>query len=217
MHIPLFSEIPRHDGNATGWSNKPLRLNTRHYLALLFIAIFGTYYYIFVQGDFIHLDDMELMTRLLNEPSFVLKDLFFPQKVVAYYRPMIELSYQLDHFLWGDVATGWHLTNVALHGANAGLVYLVSLVLIANSTEEKEKAAFWSALLYGISPLATESVCWISGRSDLILAFFMLSSFSFYLFFKRNGSYTYLLLSLLLSFFPGRRSQERRRKNPLRL
>ncbi len=193
--------MPRHNGNAKGWSNKRLRLNTRHYLALLFIAIFGTYYFIFVRGDFIHLDDMELMTRLLNEPSFVLKDLFFPQKVVAYYRPMIELSYQLDHFLWGDVATGWHLTNIVLHGANAGLVYLLALVLLANSSEEKEKAAFWSALLYGINPLATESVCWVSGRSELILAFFMLSSFSLYLFFKKNGSYTYLLLSGLLYLF----------------
>ena len=73
---------------ATGQSGHPLHLNKRHYLSLLFIALFGTYYHIIVHGGFIHLDDMNLLTRLLNESSFVLKDLFF-------------------------VASGWYLTSVA--------------------------------------------------------------------------------------------------------
>jgi hypothetical protein len=68
-----------------------IHLSKRHYLSLFFIALFGTYYHIIFHSCFIHfdhLDDMNLLTRLLNEPSFVLKDLFF-------------------------VATGWYLTSVA--------------------------------------------------------------------------------------------------------
>ncbi len=202
MHIPLFSETSLYDSHATGWSGKPkpLGLNTRHYLSLLFIAIFGTYYFVIVYGDFILLDDMNLINRLLNERSFVLKDIFFPHSVVNYYRPMVELSYRLDHFLWFDSASFWHLTNVMLHAANVGLVYLIVLLLLAGHPIDKEAAAFCSALLYAINPLATEPVCWVSGRSDLILALFMLSSFSIYLLFKRNRSYLYLLLSGLLYF-----------------
>lgn len=198
MCIPLFSEMPSPNTYAPSLSNNTSRLDTRHYLAFLFIAIFGTYYYIIVHGDFINLDDMALMTRLLNESPLDLKALFFPQKVINYYRPMVELSYRLDHFLWFDSASFWHLTNVVLHAVNTGLVYLIARILLADHTVDREAVAFCSALLYGINPLATESVCWVSGRSELILAFFMLSSFSLYLLFKGNRSYLYLLLSGLL-------------------
>ncbi len=195
MPILFFSEVPLKD--ATGQNNPPL-LNKGHYLSLLFIAIFGTYYYSIVHGGFIQLDDMNLMNRLLNEPSFVLKDLFFPRNVTSYYRPMIELSYRLDHLLWFDSASGWHLTNVVLHAMNTGLVYLISSVILANNTTGKEEAAFCAALLYGLNPLATEAVCWVSGRSELLSGLFILSSFALYLFFKKKGSYIYLLLSGLM-------------------
>jgi len=187
--------------DTTARSSHPLQLNKRHYLSLLFIAIFGTYYHIIFHGGFIHLDDMNLLTRLLNERSFVLKDLFFPHTVMGYYRPMIELSYRLDHLLWFDVASGWHLTNVVLHALNTYLVYLISLVMFANRALNKEEAAFCAALIYGLDPLAAESVSWVSGRSELILSFFMLSSFSLYLLFKKWESYTYLFLSGLLYLF----------------
>jgi tetratricopeptide (TPR) repeat protein len=187
--------------DATDQSSHPLHLNKWHYLSLLFIAIFGTYYHIIVHGGFIHLDDMTLLTRLLNEPSFVLKDLFFPHHVTGYYRPMIELSYRLDHLLWFDVASGWHLTNVVLHAINTCLVYLISSAMFANHAVNKKEAAFCAALIYGLNPLAAESVCWVSGRSELILAFFMLSSFSLYLLFKKRGSYAYLFLSGLMYLF----------------
>ncbi len=190
-----------HSNHTTDGSIKFDQLRTWHYLSLLFIAVFGTYYYIIVHGGFIHLDDLNLITRLLNEPSFVLKDLFFPEKVLAYYRPIIELSYRLDHLVWSDSASGWHLTNVVLHAVNTCFVYLISLVMFANCTANKKEAAFSAALIYGLNPLTTEAVCWVSGRSELILAFFMLSSFCLYLLFRIKRTNTYLLLSGILYFF----------------
>jgi hypothetical protein len=202
MIDPYFLTLMNPDelSHPTGQSTHPLYLSTRHYLSLLFIAIFGTYYYSIIHGDFIHLDDITLVTRLMNEPSFILKDLFFPNTVTSYYRPIIELSYRLDYLVWFTSASGWHLTNVVLHAMNTGLVYLLARALFANVTGESEMAAFCSALLYGINPLTTEAVCWVSGRSELILAFFMFFSFYLYLLFRRKRQYLYLLLSGLLYF-----------------
>ena len=197
---PITIRDTSHSNVATPKCSNAVHLTMRHHLSLLFIAIFATYYYSILRGGFIQLDDMNLMNRLLNNPSFVLKDLLFPLGVSSYYRPMIELSYWLDHAVWFDMASGWHLTNVILHVLNTWLVFLVSRIVLANAVEDRETAAFWSALLYGLNPLATEAVCWVSGRSELILALFMLSSFSLYLVYKLKGSYRYLLLSAMLYF-----------------
>lgn len=184
------SDCPR---KATSHRNSTLPFSKRHYLSLLFIAIFGTYYQSIVNGGFINLDDMNLMNTLLNEP-FHLKDIIFPH-VKSYYRPLCELSFWLDHFFWFDSASGWHLTNVLLHAVNTGLVFAIGLVLFTGLSTGKELAAFFSALLYGINPLATEAVCWVSGRSELILGVFTLSSFLCYVIFRRDRSYAALLLS----------------------
>lgn len=181
----------------TGQGSHVLNLNTKHYLALLFIAVFGTYYYSFIHGGFINLDDTAVVTRLLNEPTLSLRDLFFTH-TNTYYRPIIELSYRLDHLLWFDGASGWHLTNVLLHTVNTCLVYLIAHTLFVTAVEKQERAAFYSALLYGINPLATEAVCWVSGRSELILGLFVLSSFYFYIKFSLKRSYWHLLVSGLL-------------------
>jgi tetratricopeptide (TPR) repeat protein len=191
-----YKNITRYDA-ATGQSSHVFHLNSKHYLALLFIAVFGTYYHSIIRGGFINLDDTAVVTRLLNEPTFVLKDVFF-LPTATYYRPMIELSYRLDHLLWFDSASGWHLTNVIIHTANTWLVYLISCIMFSTAVENKKPAAFYSAMLYGMNPLATEAVCWVSGRSELILAFFMLASFYCYLLFSSNRLYWHLMLSGIL-------------------
>lgn len=170
-------------------------LTARHYFALLFIATFGIYYPVIFYGDFIHLDDIPAVNRLLNSPPLVLRELFFPQNIGTYYRPMVELSYRLDYAFWSDSASGYHLTNVMLHFWNVLSVYLVALLLFSRITTEKEMAAFFAALVYAINPLTSESVCWIAGRSDLIAAAFMLPSFAFYLLFKEEKRYAYILFS----------------------
>ena len=182
-------------------SSRDHQLKTWLQISLLFIAVFGTYYYIIVHGDFIALDDMNLMSHLLNDRSLSLKSIFFPQHFGNYYRPLLELSYRIDHFIWFDVASGWHLTNVILHGLNTVLVFLISRILLADTIKETSLAAFYSALIYAVNPLSTEAVCWVSARSELLAAFFMLFSFYLYLQFKMKGSYVILLLSGLLFLF----------------
>ena len=49
--------------------------------------------------------------------------------LAALYRPLTNLSYALDHSIWGEVARGYHLGNVALY---AIVVLLVTTIVLAS-------------------------------------------------------------------------------------
>lgn len=83
----------------------------------------------------------------------------------GYYRPLTTLSYVLDWSVWGDDPSGFHATNVMLHVAATILFLLVLLNLGLG-----EVPAFVAACLFAVHPIHTESVAWISGRTD-VLAF----------------------------------------------
>lgn len=81
----------------------------------------------------------------------------------SYYRPLITLSFALDHRLHGNNPAGYHLTNFLFHELNAllllallrrfGVRPLVAAVLVSG----------WALL-----PRLAEAAAWISGRTDLI-------------------------------------------------
>ncbi len=93
----------------------------------------------------------------------------------AYYRPLQIVSYQLDYLLWGMRPFGFHLTNVLLHAANCLLLYWLFSRICRNRL-----TAYLGAFLWGIHPLLTEPVNYISSRSDLLAAFFLLLSLLFF-------------------------------------
>lgn len=83
----------------------------------------------------------------------------------VYYRPLVTLSYRLDHLVHGANPAGYHLTNVALH---LGVVLLVFVV--ARRAGAGAIAAALAATVFGVAPRLTEDVAWISGRTDLLAA-----------------------------------------------
>lgn len=89
-----------------------------------------------------------------------------------YYRPLTILSLAVDQAVHQGNATGFHLVNVVLHGLNTLLVFLIARRFGAFGF-----AAFIAALTFGWFPRNTEAVAWISGRTDVIAAFFSLVGF----------------------------------------
>ncbi len=89
----------------------------------------------------------------------------------GYYRPVVSISYTLDHLLFGDQPAGYHVTNILLHCANSVLLFLLFATLFPRS-----KAPFLAALLFAVHPIHTEAVSWISGRTGLLAAFGMFLS-----------------------------------------
>lgn len=85
----------------------------------------------------------------------------------GYYRPVSGVSLLLDFQAWGLDPFGFHLTNVLLH---ALCVLVLVLVLLRLGLEAR--ASLLCGLLFAIHPIHTESVAWISGRTD-VLAFLL--------------------------------------------
>ena len=89
--------------------------------------------------------------------------------VNAYWRPVVLVTLSLDHALWGLAPVGYHLTNVWLHALNAALVLLLFRLI-----PRTRPAAFPAAILFACHPLQTNAAAYISGRTDLLAALFVL-------------------------------------------
>jgi tetratricopeptide (TPR) repeat protein len=89
---------------------------------------------------------------------------------VGYYRPLVFLSFILNHIVGALRPFTYHLTNVLLHGLNTVLVF----GLVARLADRKTGAL--AAALFAVHPVHAESVAFIAGRSDLLCACFLLLS-----------------------------------------
>lgn len=89
------------------------------------------------------------------------------------YRPLQALTYAIDHAIWGLRPFGYHLTNILLHALCTLMVYALLNLLHAN-----KRTAFVAALIFGVHPVHTEAVTYVSGRADPLMGLFFLAAFS---------------------------------------
>jgi hypothetical protein len=87
------------------------------------------------------------------------------------YRPLLVYSYALDQALSGNNPVGYHLTNTALHTADALLVGL-----LARLCQVSAVGAFLASIIFLLNPTGHESVIWIAGRPVILSTFFVLIS-----------------------------------------
>jgi tetratricopeptide (TPR) repeat protein len=108
----------------------------------------------------------------------------------GYYRPLINLTYWIDHRIWGMNAPGFRTTNLILHLLSCFLLYHLILLFVND-----QRAAFLATLLFSLHPVHTESVAWITSRNNILVTLFSLLCFYFYLKGKENGSYLKIWVS----------------------
>jgi tetratricopeptide (TPR) repeat protein len=106
--------------------------------------------------------------------------------LMSLYRPLTWMTFGADYLLWGLNPSGYHLTSLLFHSANAVLVYfiaarLLSLAASGDDTMRIRFAAAFSALLFALHPLRVEPVAWASGRENVVAGFFIFLSLLFYL------------------------------------
>ena len=87
------------------------------------------------------------------------------QERSQYYRPVVTASFFLDLKLWGLNPLGFHLTNVLAHMAVS-----LAVLALARRLTGSEPAAGGAGLLFALHPLHTESVAFVSGRTDILAA-----------------------------------------------
>ncbi len=94
-----------------------------------------------------------------------------------FFRPVQTLTHFLDLRVWGTTPWGHHLTSVALQAAASASVFY----WLAGFAAIPEAAL--AALIYGVHPLQTEAVAYVSGRGDTLAVLFTCAGLA--LFFKR--------------------------------
>lgn len=131
-------------------------------------------------------------STVVNNPS--LGDLSNFSFVLLYmrFRPLVNLSYALDHEIWGLDPFGYHLTNVLLHMAYVLLLYLITRQIVhdrdtqaSRSTDQKatpDKRPFPALAMFvagvcAVHPMMTESVAYVSGRAEVLCGVFCLAAF----------------------------------------
>jgi len=110
-----------------------------------------------------------------------------------YYRPLIIASFIADLALWNHNTLGYHLLNLVLHGFTVLAVGLLTWLTLRNRI-----AAAGAALLFAVYPVHAESVCWISGRTDVFCVMFLLFGLCAYLAYRQQGRKALLAASLVL-------------------
>ena len=102
-------------------------------VALLFIITIAIYIsslsHVFFSQEVISLDDNSVLNTLLNE-GITLHDVLRPGWQGKYYRPVTDLSFFVEQYLWGGQPFGYRLTNVLIHAFNSMLVYLFAKRLL---------------------------------------------------------------------------------------
>jgi hypothetical protein len=116
---------------------------------------------------------------ILEKPGNILR-LFLSEDTAigftGYYRPITYVSFALDRALWGLGPTGFKITNLILHVLVALLFYATVATVF-----KKERLALVAALILALHPVAGETVNFLAGgRNTLLAACFMLLSLFLY-------------------------------------
>jgi hypothetical protein len=90
---------------------------------------------------------------------------------INYYRPLVTVSYVLDWFVSQGRPWFFHLFNVVAHAATTYLA-----VLQLKRWTRHQALAVLGGVLFALHPSRTESVVWVAGRTDVMMALFMLLS-----------------------------------------
>jgi predicted negative regulator of RcsB-dependent stress response len=168
------------------------RLSVKALTLLLIFLVLGLYYpAIFAPINSV--DDPGMYNYLLNKEGFCFQEIFFPGGKGTYYRPLLIVSFLIDKYLWGLEESFMHLQNIILHVGNSLLLFAIAFRVGRMLAVMSPLPAFLAALFFAIHPINTESVAWISGRTDLLAGLFILLSVNLLL--TQAKSFLALLIS----------------------
>ncbi len=113
-----------------------------------------------------------LIRSTASVPDVFTKE-FFDKTVEGsnFYRPLQTLTLMMDYHSWRLDPSGYRATNIILHCAASVMVMVLLFQLFASL-----RTAFFGALLFALHPIHTESVTYISGRAEPLMAALLLAA-----------------------------------------
>jgi len=158
-----------------------------------------------LNNDFLW-DDIDLIRdnpdirEFKNLPKLFLSPFGHPvqfKENLLFYRPIIFVSYMVDFKIWGLNPLGYHLSNIIFHAIASILIFFILLKIFSDFN-----LSLISSLIFAVHPIHTESVTWISGRTDLLCTLLLLISLNEYLnLLKTTGRIFYFHYSVSIVFF----------------
>lgn len=128
-------------------------------------------------SEFCRIDDLQMVESLQKTSVFSLRDVFVPGNSGGlYYRPLLLFSFIADRFVFGLSSFAMHLHNIIIHLLNVVLLFFLSKKLLEIEKQEYPYLPLVVALLFLVHPITTESINWVSGRTDLLASTFVLAS-----------------------------------------
>ena len=161
---------------------------------LLIVIVTGAAFYSSLSNGFTNWDDDKYV--LDNDKTQLLSWLnikrMFTSSVGSYYGPLLLLSYAVEYRFFYRDPFFYHLDNLILHIIGTLTVFWLVLIL-----SRKVPVALIAALLFGVHPLHSESVAWITERKDTLSTPFYVLSVILYLKAKRGKYLLFFSLSFL--------------------
>lgn len=176
-----------------------MRLSTRSRLLFLVFVVLGVYYPVLFAGVN-SVDDFNMMSSLSDQTHVDWFGVFLPSGGY-YYRPLLLTTYIADKYLWDLTESFMHLENILLHAVNAVLVFLLAKKVLVREKDLQWELPLLSALLFALHPINTESVAWISGRTDPLASIFVLSSAIFLVKGLQEECYRHYVIATVLLLF----------------
>ena len=161
----------------------------KNWLRALLMALLGVAVHAPALGGELVWDDLYLArdNPFIKSPLLVFEAFrhhLFLDSLSGHYRPVQNVSFIVDYFLWNTDSSGFHLTNILLHvGSGVLLYFLLRRLLLSLRTEQDSNAArvnrfdlsivaWFVALLWTVHPVHSAAVDYISGRADSLAFLF---------------------------------------------
>lgn len=186
----------------------------------------------FVGDDFVHLIWLK---EAVKNPELIWRNFhsnWLEVSTTRFYRPLISVFMVTDYLVWGINGLGFHITNLLFHLCATVLLFFSAQILLKNThldsgvppVDYADKSyngwidrhlpnlpsnyyPFFASLIFGLYPLHTEAVSWITGRVDAVVTAFYVATFYFYLRWRKGGKSPWLLATIT-SFILGLLSKE---------
>ena len=130
-------------------------------------------------------DSVRFLTenRMFADPAQLLTWEFWKAEYTS--RSGLFWTFGLNAALHGMSPFGFHLVNLAFHLMNAVLLFLITGAALEyfgweGTGNERRGVSLFTALLFTLHPIQTESVAYVMSRSELVAGWFYLTGFYFF-------------------------------------
>ncbi len=150
-------------------------------LILAIVLAFGNV----INAGFISWDDLDYLHHHDINSGITFKNAcrWFTSNYLGNYQPLPIFTYAMDYTIGGNNPKIFHLHNLLWHVVATLLVYV-----FVGRLQENKWVAFFTALLFAVHPVQTESVSWIAARNKSMNTVFYLLAMCQYISYVRSGN-----------------------------